>query len=515
MHHLQSCSRLAVLSTVVFSLGVQAQTPQAGASGPAAPDGPQGVPPGSVVLYDQLAGATNSGWTSQDFETGLDIGDGQLADDFVVTDAQGWDVTQVVAAGFNGGSIPASRANVYFYTDAASKPEQEVCSFLDIPAVNNSGTLEIDLPSTCFLAGPATYWVSVQARLDFGAELNQWYWYEASPQTGNPAQFRNPSDYFGTGCTDWGDRLDVCSFVSENLTASDQAFSLAGTVGPAGSADSRATFEVSKVFTDGNPGEVNVSLSCNTGLPLDQSKDISAADGVTFVVDDFDDGELDCTITEDGTAGYIAEYFDGTNTSADGCVFEDINQGDELSCRITNTPAPVDVAIEKVWSVLGNGANVADSVNREYTLVLYCDAEIVGGAHNPEVCTGAGSEHSHDLIQQPGCSFVPNQESANGLPGYYDWCRSFEGEGDDLFIGQVIPEYPDSSCRVDEITYDDSVESDASDCASLTVSAGQGTSCTVTNTVFFEGIPTLSQYGMAIMALLMLAVGLVGFRRFA
>ena len=36
----------------------------------------------------------------------------------------------------------------------------------------------------------------------------------------------------------------------------------------------------------------------------------------------------------------------------------------------------------------------------------------------------------------------------------------------------------------------------------------------ITNTVFFEGIPTLNQYGMAIMALLMLGVGFVGFRRF-
>ncbi|MBT8060186.1 MAG: IPTL-CTERM sorting domain-containing protein [Gammaproteobacteria bacterium] len=33
--------------------------------------------------------------------------------------------------------------------------------------------------------------------------------------------------------------------------------------------------------------------------------------------------------------------------------------------------------------------------------------------------------------------------------------------------------------------------------------------------MFFEGIPTLSQWGMALMALLMLGVGLVGFRRFA
>jgi hypothetical protein len=45
--------------------------------------------------------------------------------------------------------------------------------------------------------------------------------------------------------------------------------------------------------------------------------------------------------------------------------------------------------------------------------------------------------------------------------------------------------------------------------------AGGNSSCTFTNTVFFEGIPTLSQYGLALMALLMLGVGMVGFRRFA
>jgi hypothetical protein len=53
-------------------------------------------------------------------------------------------------------------------------------------------------------------------------------------------------------------------------------------------------------------------------------------------------------------------------------------------------------------------------------------------------------------------------------------------------------------------------------CGDLEVVSGTegGDSCTITNLVFFEGIPTLSEYGMAIMALLMLGVGLVGFRRF-
>ncbi|MEE4216113.1 MAG: IPTL-CTERM sorting domain-containing protein [Xanthomonadales bacterium] len=39
-------------------------------------------------------------------------------------------------------------------------------------------------------------------------------------------------------------------------------------------------------------------------------------------------------------------------------------------------------------------------------------------------------------------------------------------------------------------------------------------SCTIYATAFFEGIPTLSLYGMVVMALLMLGVGFVGFLRF-
>ena len=38
--------------------------------------------------------------------------------------------------------------------------------------------------------------------------------------------------------------------------------------------------------------------------------------------------------------------------------------------------------------------------------------------------------------------------------------------------------------------------------------------CTITNTVFFEGIPALNQYGMAILTLLMPGLGVVGMRRF-
>ena len=51
-------------------------------------------------------------------------------------------------------------------------------------------------------------------------------------------------------------------------------------------------------------------------------------------------------------------------------------------------------------------------------------------------------------------------------------------------------------------------------CGGRSIEAGGSSSCTFVNTVFFEAIPTLSQYGLALLALLMLGIGAVGFRRF-
>jgi len=89
----------------------------------------------------------------------------------------------------------------------------------------------------------------------------------------------------------------------------------------------------------------------------------------------------------------------------------------------------------------------------------------------------------------------------------------------------VIPQwFPAASgmvtkCFAQEGDLASGVETD-SDCGNsevpgmdLTVGGGD-VGCTITNTMFFEGIPTLNQYGMAILALLMLGMGMVGFRRF-
>lgn len=237
----------------------------------------------------------------------------------------------------------------------------------------------------------------------------------------------------------------------------------------------QATFRVTKDFTDGNPMDVEVTLTCTTGLPLIQDTTISEGNDVVFVITSFTAGELDCVVSEEVPAGYSPGYTASATTGVglfsnddQGCHFEDIDAGDFV-CEIVNTPALVPITIVKEWVIEGN---VGDSVDTRYSLRLECEKPI-------------------GLVD-----VVESDISAT-------------------FIVPVVPQYPDTDCWVEETVFDSAVEVD-NGCKDLKVSAALGSDpdpCLITNTVIFEGIPTLSQYGMAILALLMLGAGLAGFRR--
>jgi hypothetical protein len=152
----------------------------------------------------------------------------------------------------------------------------------------------------------------------------------------------------------------------------------------------------------------------------------------------------------------------------------------------------VQIAIEKLWVIDGAGDS---EVNTHYQLTLYCDAAITGG-------------------EQSCQRNVPYSDSSAGPSQSYESCKVFTGNGSHEFTAHVIPQWPSTHCWVDEDVYEDGVEID-NGCKDLIVSAGHGASCRVTNTVFFEGIPTLSRFGLAMLALLMLGMGMIGFRRFA
>jgi hypothetical protein len=247
--------------------------------------------------------------------------------------------------------------------------------------------------------------------------------------------------------------------------------------------DTRATFEVTKYFGDGNTdAEVEVSLSCNTGLILDQSKNLSHGESVEFVLTSAGFGEANCEITETPLSGYSAAYDDGFIESEVSCVFENVDDGDENHCTITNSLQPVQVLITKQWLYEGSGGQ---PVNEDFRVTLNCvDSPGQGGEID-----GGSDEGSY-------------------------WTRPVDSNGNISISLYVYPYWAGGTdCHVVESNIDSSVESDASDCDNLLVTVNSGDECTVTNSVFYEGIPTLDQYGKLMLALLLLGMGVFAMRR--
>jgi hypothetical protein len=253
-------------------------------------------------------------------------------------------------------------------------------------------------------------------------------------------------------------------------------------------AASRATFNVNKYFNDSNPAEVAVTISCDTGLPLEQTKMISQGHPVEFVVVDFDDGELDCDITEATPTGYSANYesnggLDSGNSVA-ACRYNSIGFGADFTCDISNSLNDVGIVVRKIW--------IDD---------------------NPQFSTPNYARARWNCYNTQFQAYGDDPSSFFGCDGDVCGSLSFYGaDSTDSFT--VFPDFDGSTwCSVEERVFESGVET-SSNCGRLYVAPGQGNACTITNTRFYEGIPTLSQYGLAFLALLMLGVGLVGFRRF-
>lgn len=235
-----------------------------------------------------------------------------------------------------------------------------------------------------------------------------------------------------------------------------------------------ANFDVDKFFPDdGNPGDVEVTITCNTGLPLEQSAMISQGDGVVFVVRDFEDGAMDCEVTEVVPAGYSSEYFSGPFfVGTEGCSFTGVGHGLNYECAVFNRLNPVQVVVTKEW----------------------IDA-------NPQFNPVNIAEATYDCV---------NEEVEDSFGNL----KFFSNGDTDSFV--VYPSWDGTTeCTVSESVFEGGVEADDSDCDGLSVTLGNGAECTIVNTRLYEGIPTLSQYGLALLALLMLGVGFVAFRRMA
>ncbi len=221
----------------------------------------------AVTLYDQYNNAGTTGTNSQDFETAFDAFDDFTADDFVVPAGQTWNITEVDVQGsyFNCTTCgPAASFNVFFYQDSGTLPGTLVATRV---ANTYTGTTDfvITLTSAVTLT-PGTYWVSVQARLDFGTG-GQWAWQDRTIQSNSGAAFENPGGGFACpGGNGWV-RKPTCVAT----TSPDQVFRLVGTIGGGGTPTPTATATPScspnYTFTSGTgtviPGVTDTGNHCD------------------------------------------------------------------------------------------------------------------------------------------------------------------------------------------------------------------------------------------------------------
>lgn len=257
--------------------------------------------------------------------------------------------------------------------------------------------------------------------------------------------------------------------------------------------------------------EVDVEIVCTTGLPLTQPATITDIQGVIFVVEELIDGEgVNCTINrvenQPELVGFIewrAQNYGVLNIIEDlelgGCVFLPVDLGvDGINeCLLINQAMEGSFTVHTNWEL--TGVSPAEVPYADQRIRIECSEDFVGSDGFTSNAGGYFYEWRYvDLgtfsevtgLWHDSTTVVGIEVTADGLTD----CRA-----NDRDIRDISAVVTQTNCRQGNRNF---------------IAPGGSNSCSFDYTVFFEGIPTLSQYGLAIMALLMLGVGFVGFRRF-
>jgi len=161
-----------------------------------------GPPVDSKTLYDQNKDPSGTAILSDNFQGGSD--NPQAADDFAVPPGHIWLIKEIDVTGvyFNG-SGPANSENVFFYKDKGGHPGALVTECDNQNGTGNGmGSFAIVLSKACKakLRGGKTYWVSVQANMDFNGGSGEWGWELSLDTNGNRAAWQDPG---GANCPIW------------------------------------------------------------------------------------------------------------------------------------------------------------------------------------------------------------------------------------------------------------------------------------------------------------------------
>jgi hypothetical protein len=253
-----------------------------------------------------------------------------------------------------------------------------------------------------------------------------------------------------------------------------------------------ATFVVQKRFEDDNDiTPVTLNIRCNTGIPLENSLTVLPQPGdfgqyeAAFVVESFADGALACDVWEETPAGYAADYDcqSGSACSTGGgngpCSFSGVKIGQQDLCLVQNRVNPVQVTVTSQW-VFEQENHFADDL---VAVELICSGVFGGDG----VSTGN---------QEMRWSWVFDSQPASRVATVYPG-----------FAGNTL-------CWTEEQAGVSAVEPDSTCEEPITIRVGDAAqTCSVTSTVFFEGIPTVNTYGLSLMTLLLLLTGLISARR--
>lgn len=317
----------------------------------------------SVVLYDQTANAAAFGDSSQDFETSFDGFDDFAADDFVVPAATAWSLTQVFVGGqyFNGVG-PAPSVNVWVYPDATGAPgATATCTYTGVaPTTDTAGDLTLDLPSACVLA-EGTYWLVVQARMDFSAG-GEWGWRTTNTNTaiGTAAKWQNPGNSFGTGCTTWTNHQTCIP----GSAGADYLFKLTGSTiaavpttattvsgAPNPSVFGQSFTATAHVTTSTGVLSGSVNFSEN-GTPLAVNVPVNGSGDASFSTATFGAGDHTITAVYSGDPGHL---------SSQGQYTQTVNKADTTTAlSVSPNPAAFGQTITLTATVTANapGAGV-------------------------------------------------------------------------------------------------------------------------------------------------------------
>lgn len=366
----------------------------------------------------------------------------------------------------NCGGGPITAITIYYDTSNLGAVDRQL-NIYDGPDFNSPVLHTLVIPYTSIVDGPNTFQISPPVPID-PAEVNS---FEITAVGGGTAAeiangVRWGGNVYAGGEPFWSRSLDWSTL--------DVAFEVE--LDGDAEVDDNAYFRVTKIFADGSTGDVDVTLTCNGGLPLTQSFTISGGGpGVTFVLKDFQTGATDCTVAESG----VPEGYTASLNGGNGCTFENISAGLH-QCQIVNTPEAAEYTVNMIWDVSPT-ASISPSTGTQVTVDCQSTIMTVNG-----------------VVVSPSNQFV----------GYLD-------DGDSVVLGVDVSAGP-SSCSATQSISQPGAEPEAStDCTDGTLTAGGSATCTFTNTLFFEGIPSLDRYGLAIMMLLLLGAGYFGIRRFS